>query len=307
MTSSKRRAATRGVSLFLSHPPMSTALFSSVASAASFASRRLSAPTWLREPLLHFVILGGVLFGVDTLLASREGDPNTIVIDAEVDREAIRVFQEARSREPNAEELYALRRVWLDNEVLYREGLALQLDRGDKAIRERVIFKALSIVDAGVKLPPVSESILREWFDKNRSKYDDPTRYDFQEAVLAGDRSEAAVRSFVSALNAGTPGATEAGLRVFTGRPHANIVQSYGADFARALETSPPGEWRAIASRGGLRAMRVDSITPAKPAVFEEVQSGVLQDWTDAILAEQRSAAVQALAKKYTIKVAGDE
>ncbi len=57
-------------------------------------------------------------------------------------------------------------RVWLDNEVLYREGLALQLDKGDTAIRERVIFKALSVIDASVKLPPVDESTLREWFER---------------------------------------------------------------------------------------------------------------------------------------------
>ena len=82
-------------------------------------------------------MLGALLFGVDHLLASRAGDPHTIVVDAQVDAQAIAVFKEARGRAPNKEELYALRRVWLDNEVLYREGMALGLDRGDKAIRER--------------------------------------------------------------------------------------------------------------------------------------------------------------------------
>ena len=96
----------------------------------------------------------------------RSDDPRIIVIDAEVDAQARQVFKEARGREPNADELYALRRVWLDNEVLYREGLALQLDKGDPAIRERVIFKALSVVDAGTKLPPFDDTVLREWFEK---------------------------------------------------------------------------------------------------------------------------------------------
>src|SRR4051812_28088231 len=103
------------------------------------ARPRRVVPSWLREPLLHFAILGGVLFGVDHVLASRAGDPRTIVIGAEVDRHAIDVFRTARGHAPNAQELYALRRVWLDNEVLYREGLALGLDRGDNSIRERII------------------------------------------------------------------------------------------------------------------------------------------------------------------------
>lgn len=283
---------------------MSTTLSDSSIHVTSTA-RRIQVPKWLREPLLHFVILGGVLFAVDYFLVGREDDPNTIVVDAEVDREARAVFKAARGREPNEEELYALRRVWLDNEVLYREGLGLQLDKGDKAIRERVIFKALSVVDAGTKLPPYDDKLLREWFEQRRAKYDEPARYDFQEAVLAGGASESQLRAFAAALNAGAPGDAEAGLRVFDGRPHENIVKSYGEAFAKALEAAPVGEWRALPSRDGLRVMRLEAITPARSADYEKLRGVVLQDWTDATLAEQRSAAVRVLARKYTVKVAG--
>ena len=284
---------------------MSAPISDSSVQVAPSTPRRLHLPKWLREPLLHFVLLGGVLFVVDYSLVGREDDPNIIVIDAAVDKEARAVFKASRGREPNEEELYALRRVWLDNEVLYREGLGLQLDKGDKAIRERVIFKALSVVDASTKLPPYDDKLLRAWFEKNRAKYDEPVRYDFQEAVLSGEASESALRSFAAALNAGTPGDAEAGLRVFDGRPHENIVKSYGEEFARALEAAPVGEWRALPSREGLRVMRLESITPAQPADYEKLRGVVLQDWTDATLAEQRSAAVRVLTKKYTVKIEG--
>ena len=69
-----------------------------------------------------------------------------------------------------------------------------------------------------------------------RAKYDEPARYDFQDAAMAGDNTEAAVRAFVQALNSGTPGDAKADLRVFKGRPQANVVASYGAEFAKALE-----------------------------------------------------------------------
>jgi len=260
-------------------------------------------PRWLREPLLHFVLLGGLLFGVDHVVNGGDDDASTIVVDAAVDGEAIKVFKDARGREPSADELYALRRVWLDNEVLYREGLALQMDKGDKAIKDRVIFKALSMVNAGLKSPPIDDAMLRQWFDSKRAKYDEPARYDFQEAVITGDASESAARAFAAALNAGTPSDTQAGLRIFKGRPHANIVQSYSLEFANALEAARPGEWRALRHGTGWRVMRVEAITPAKPAVYETVRPVVLQDWTDATMAEQRTQAVRALAKKYTIKV----
>jgi hypothetical protein len=271
-------------------------------SAPAQARRGVSLPDWLREPLLHFVILGGVLFAVDYFIASQEGDPRTIVVNAEVDNEIRQVFKASAGREPMPAEYQALLQRWLDNEVLYREGLALEVDKGDTAIRERVIFKALSVVDANVKLPAIDDKGLREWFESNRDKYDEPVRYDFQEAALAGETSESAVREFVDALNAGTPGDAKAGLRVFKGRPLKNLVQSYGADFPKELEAIPAGQWRALRTREGWRAMQLTSMTPSKPAEYEPLRGVVLQDWKDAIGTEQRTAAVRSLAKKYKVK-----
>lgn len=260
------------------------------------------APNWLREPLLHFLLLGGVLFAADHYLVSKADDPRLILVDAAVEKEAVDTFTAARGHAPNAEELKALRKVWLDNEVLYREGLALQVDKGDPAIRERVIFKALSVVDSNVKLPNMDDQQLRSWFEAHRVKYDEPARYDFEEAALSGDTSEATVRAFVEQLNAGTPGDAKAGLRVFKGRPHQNLVDSYGADFAKALESAKLNDWVALQTREGWRAMRLNQVIAPKPASYENLRGVVLQDWKDAEASQQRSAAVAALTKKYDVK-----
>jgi hypothetical protein len=261
----------------------------------------------MREPLLHFVVLGGLLFLVDHIVAARADDPRTITVSAEVDRRAKEIFLQQRAREPNAQELDALRRVWLDNEVLYREGLAMAMDKGDDTIRDRVIFKALSVIDANVKLPQIDDKQLRAWFEKHRDKYDEPARYDFQEAALSGDNSETAVRSFVDALNAGTPGDAQAGLRIFKSRPHSNLVQSYGPEFPKELEESPVGVWRAMHTKDGWRAMRLDSIAAPKPADYERLRGVVLADWKDETAAQQRSAAVRQLQKKYNVRYEADE
>jgi hypothetical protein len=259
-------------------------------------------PGWLREPLLHFVLLGGLLFALDHCLVARRDDPRTIVVSVAADREAIETFKAARGHEPNAEELAALRRVWLDNEVLYREGLALGVDKGDTAIRERVIFKALSVVDSNVKPSVPSNDLLRAWFESHRDKYDEPARFDFDEAVLSGRAAEAEVRAFVNDLNAGTPGDAKAGLRVFKARPEPTLAASYGAEFARALPQSPLGVWRAFDTQGGWRALKLNAITPAKRATFAEYRNVVLQDFSDAAAAQQRTDAVRALTQKYRVK-----
>lgn len=270
------------------------------------APRQLQWPNWLKEPLVHFIIAGGVLFAIDHAVSSRSGDPHQIVMSMQDDRDARETFKASSGREPNPAELAALRHVWLDNEVLYREGLALGVDKGDPAIRERVIFKALSVVDSNVKLPAPDDKTLRAWFEAHRNKYDDPARFDFEEAALSGANSEQAVRDFVQQLNGGTPGDAKAGLRVFKARPLANLVDSYGADFASALQRATPGVWQAMSTREGWRAIKLNAAIAPRPGVFEALRGVVTQDWKDEIASEQRSAAVRALSKKYKIRYEAD-
>lgn len=260
---------------------------------------------WLREPLLHFLLIGAAIFAVDHFLVTRADDPLTIVVGPEVEREARETFKAARGADPTPEQLAALRQAWLDNEVLYREGMAMRVDQGDTMIRDRIVFKALNVVESNLKLPPVDDATLRAWFEKNRAKYDEPARFDFQEAVLTGENSEAAVRAFAAELNRGAGGEVKAGLRVFKGRPHTNIQQSYGTEFAQALEALPPGEWRALRTREGWRAMRLEAIAGGKPASFDALRNVVLQDWTDATMSELRTTAVRSLARKYKVRQQG--
>jgi hypothetical protein len=255
-----------------------------------------------REPLLHFVLLGGLLFAVDRALVDEKQDRQTIVVGADVDEEAVHTFEQARGRKPNEKELEALHRVWLDNEILYREGLELGLDKGDPMLRERIIFKAISVVDSQIKLELPGEQALRAWFESRRHKYDEPVRFDFEEAALSGENSEAAVRDFVKILNEGAPGDAKAGLRVFKARPRPNLVQSYDEPFAVALEKATPGVWQALKTREGWRAIRLTGTTPPKPAAYDSIRGMLLQDWKDEKAAEARTAKVREFGKKYQVK-----
>ena len=258
----------------------------------------------LREPLLHFSLLGALLFGVDHLIASRQGDPHLIVITADIDKDARKLFVDAKGREPTAADMAILRTRWFDNEVLYREGLALRVDQGDSTIRERVIFKTLNMVQANLQAPQISDADLRAWFDTQRANYGEPGRIDFLEAVRVGERSAPAIAAFVATLNGGAGGDAGGGLRVYTGRPRSSLVSSFGADFTAALETSSVGVWQALAGRDGVHIVRLEAVHAPTRVEFDAVRIEVLQDWKDAQLLTQRTDAVHAVGKKYRLQIA---
>jgi hypothetical protein len=258
--------------------------------------------SWLSEPLVHFVVLGALVFVLDHMLVARADDPHTIIVSADVNKELVGMFTDSRSRPPTPEELKSLQKVWLDNEVLYREGLANGLDRGDPMLRDRIIFKSMGLIETGIKVRAPDEQVLKSWFEQHRDKYDEVPRISFEEAALSGGNDEAQVRSFVNALNAGTPGDAKAGLRVFKARPLSSIDQAYGADFTRSLQSQPLNSWSALQTRDGWRAIRVTEVRPGVPADFAQKHAAILADWKDANASDQRTAAVRELWKKYKIR-----
>ena len=94
----------------------------------------------ISEPLLHFVVLGAGLFGLYQLVEPAQRQ--TIEVDAETvetihDRLARRLGEE-----PSAAALDAELDAWIEAEMLYREALALGLDRDDPIVRRRMVQRA---------------------------------------------------------------------------------------------------------------------------------------------------------------------
>lgn len=208
----------------------------------------------LREPLLHFVVLGAFVFILDLTVLHLNGDPMKIEVPDSVTQEARKLLTSRLQREPTIKELKPLVDRWIDNEVLYREGLSMGLDKGDSAIRDRVIFKALNITQAGLTLPRQEEETIKAWFLENRARYDEPVRFDFMEATVAGDRSEASLQAFSDFLNGKGSTQLDSSLNVFKDRPRSNIAQSYGEGFASSLEKAAPGgDWMVLESISGWR------------------------------------------------------
>ena len=266
--------------------------------------------TWLqralREPLTHFIVLGALIFAADALFLSVRGDPQEIVITKETYAEARGAFVAGMNREPTAAELKVLTDRWVDNEVLFREGLALGMDRGDQAMKDRVVFKVLTATQSGLALPKIDEAGLREWFESRRDQYDLPARLSFEEAVIAvSDSTPEKLKKFVTALNGQQVPELEASLRVFKDRPRPSLDQSYGAAFADALEKQTTGTWVVLESKEGYRALRLTELTPARAVSYDEMRERVYTEWKEFTSSQLTKNAIRELGKKYRIRDEG--
>ena len=260
----------------------------------------------LREPLTHFIILGALIFVADYFLLSVRGDPQEIVITKETYDQARGAFVAGMKREPTAAELKVLTDRWVDNEVLFREGLALGMDRGDQAMKDRVVFKVLTATQSGLALPKIDEAGLRQWFESRRDQYDLPVRLSFEEAVLAAsDATPEKLKKFVTALNGQQAPELEGSLRIFKDRPKPTLDQSYGAAFADALAKQTMGTWVVLESKEGYRAIRLTELTPGRAVSYEEMRERVYTDWKEITSSDLTKNAIRDIAKKYRIRDEG--
>jgi len=111
---------------------------------------------WWRLPIVHFLALGGMLFVLDRVLLAAPAARDAAAARAPIvfDRARIDGIRADYTRQTGLQATDADEAVLvdqaLDDELLYREALALGLDRDDRSIRWRVIQKMQFLSDQPV-------------------------------------------------------------------------------------------------------------------------------------------------------------
>jgi hypothetical protein len=251
----------------------------------------------LREPLVHFLVLGGVLFAIFGRGGSDAGvaDRQIVVSEADIDRLA-EGFSRTWHRPPAADELEAQIRDYIREEVLYRTALALGLDKDDTIIRRRLRQKMEFLFEDAV--PPPQEADLRAYLEAHPEKFRTQPLISFQQIFVSqtrGATAEADARQILARLIGGAAGAANEGDPLllsegFNRTPLDRIAALFGDSFAQAVAQSAPGGWVGPLRSGyGLHLVLVTAVEPGKLPPFEQVRSAVEREW----FAERR-AAVQA-------------
>jgi hypothetical protein len=254
-------------------------------------------PRWLgllREPIVHFVAAGAVLFAVHSLIApdvpaaprTGGGEATTIVVSRRFVDELARAETERTGRSPSETDRAALIQGWLDEELLVREAAALGLGRGDPIVRRRLVQKMEFLLEDASALEEPTDDDLRAWLERNAERYREPERWTFAHVFF---RSEADARAATSAGDPTRSGdAFPLGAR-FARRPHNEIASLLGDDFAESIaRIDPVGAWIGpIRSAHGFHLVRLEErLEPRLPEV-NEVRSKLRTDW----LADRRAAA----------------
>ena len=267
----------------------------------------------LREPLVHFLAIGLSLFALYSLFDRESGtSPEEVLID-EVRIDALRSEYERQWRRPPTEpELIALVEGWLRDEILYREGIALGLDRNDPVIRRRVAQKVSFMVDQ-VMAAPVTEEALKDWFEANAEDYRLEASYSFQQVFLDPARHpgsfDEVIGEALAALNAGAdPAGVGDGALLqssMSAAPLSVIARDFGDSFATQLTRLATGKWSGpVLSTFGTHLVRIDSSTPARDATLDEVRARVTRDIESAARQNAGDMVYDELRKRYRVRFA---
>jgi parvulin-like peptidyl-prolyl isomerase len=271
----------------------------------------------LREPLVHFLLIGAVLFGIYGLMpSSRTASASSKEIRLTRDELAqlALLFQSQWRREPTPEEFGRLVENRVQSEVLYREALAMGLDKDDEIVKRRMGQKMQFLAEdvAAAREPTSAE--LKAWYEKNTASFAHPPRVSFRHLYFSPDRRGARARvdaaQALAKLSGQPVDAKIAGAladrfmfqEYYRDRAPEFLGKEFGPQFALAVAKLPPGAWQGPVESGfGWHLVFVDTVIPGRVPAFEEIEPDVKAAW----LAEQKTLAwqkaYQEMRAKYTV------
>lgn len=269
----------------------------------------------LAEPLLHFLLLGVGLFVLYQLVApAASGDRKIVVSDATVAMLAQR-YASVWMRPPTLTELQGLVDTHVREEILYREGVTLGLDRNDPVIQRRVLQKLAVLSEEQSSLSPPTDAELDAYLQTNATRYALPPILSFEQVLFdpmrRGAELQADFNAALAELNAGADPATLGDSSLLPARvvamPLDRVARDYGDEFSAGLQALPIRAWQGpIRSGFGVHAVRIDSKAEGRAASLEDARAAVERDWENDRRIKTRDAYYQGLLKDYEIQIDAD-
>jgi parvulin-like peptidyl-prolyl isomerase len=268
---------------------------------------------FLKEPLVHFLLIGLGIFYLYALVGSDDDPQDTIVISDSDLTHLKEVWKLRWQREPTEEELVGIVSATIREEILYREALKMNLDHDDEVVKRRLAQKMDFLSnDISALVNQATDEDLRAYYETHSEKYMLPARYSFRQIIFTSDvredprhQAENALRLIgegqVRADNLGDPLSLPGYYEDIT----ANRLQTeFGGDMGAALADLPVQEWAGPVRSGyGWHLVYIEEREPAREPPFEEVRDELERDYAYEKEKESQQRIYQELRNGYDIKL----
>jgi len=265
----------------------------------------------LKEPLLHFVAIGGLLFVAHAALDQSDGGgaaaPPAIHLTA-ADAEWLKeMWTRQWRRPPTDEELKSLVADHLKEEVLSREARALELDIGDTVVRRRLAQKMIFLLEDTIRTAEPPEAELRALYEMRPDLVRTPARVSFSQVFFRREHGDNRARSSLAALSDTAALPVEHGDRLLLGDTFADqdeqaLTNVFGANFARAVMALPVGKWSGPVESGyGLHLVKVTEAPPSRTLLFTEVRERLAEEWRRQRQEAANAQLYEGLLRKYRL------
>jgi hypothetical protein len=269
--------------------------------------------------MIHFLVLGGLLFGAYTWIHRGDG-PGSIGASREIrigEGEVAwlrETWGRQWQRDPTPEELRGLVTEYVKEELLAREARAMGLDENDTIVRRRLAQKLTFILEDTSALAVPADDDLRRNYAAHPERYRTEPRISFEQIYLSVEQqrdAQADAEALLAKLN--RPGFNESPENLgdrslldaeFTDSDERSVRAQFGDDFSQAVFALQPGAWQGpIASGFGLHLVRVNSMTPGQLLEFAEVHDKILDDWRADRKRDDTARYFEVLRKRYHVIV----
>jgi PPIC-type PPIASE domain len=255
----------------------------------------------LREPLVHFLALGALLFALHAWLKPSEpaASMTEIVVDEARILSLAQNFRRTWQRGPTPEELQGLIESHVREEVMVRQRLQQKMD---------------FLIEEAALATPASDAELQAFLQANADKFRSEPQFSFEQVYLdpawRGQRLADDAARLRASLQHGRITPAQAGDRLqllqtrYLQLPQGEIARLFGEDFARALPALAIGEWAGPVSSGyGAHLVRVEAFSPGAVPPLAEVRAQVEREWAHARRQASARGAYAALRAKYLVRV----
>ena len=270
-----------------------------------------------REPFVHFLVLGALLFAFNEYLEARANHSRIEISNKQV-KDIVNNYQLQYGNAPTPGQLKSLVDSFVREEVFYNEALKLNLDKDDEIVRRRLVQKYEFLQqDLGVPKEP-GDSDLRAFYQQHLSKYQLPEKVTFSHAYFSTDRrgdegAKVDAQKALEQLNKlGTTRAPDAGdnfpgLYDYANLANTEVSRLFGnGELAVEVFKEPLNRWTGPFRSGyGWHIVYVSSKQAAATPSFDEVKDAVQRDYLEFHRGLRNAEILEKLKKNFTIVVGG--